>query len=284
MAQLLRMSEAEGRERSLRIITVNVNGIRAAHRRGGLDWLAKARPDVICFQEVRATDEQFREVLDDSPLKRFHVAHQAAPQRGRAGVAILSKAAPVDVRDSHSDVNLGGLGRWVEADIEGPFGPITVVSVYVHTGEADSPKQAEKYAFLDAMDTRLKQLHARARRRGSEVLVAGDFNIARTEMDIKNWKGNLKNAGFLPEERAYLDTWFHKHWIDLGRHLGGPGPGPYTWWSWRGRGFDTDGGWRIDYQMATPGLAERAHKAIVGKAPTYAERWSDHAPLTVQFR
>lgn len=268
----------------LRVITANVNGIRAAHRRGGLDWLAAAKPDVICLQEVRATTDQLTDVLNDSPLRRFHVAHQAAPQLGRAGVAILTKAPISAAREGHADPNLGSLGRWVEVDYDTGIGPMTVVSAYVHTGEAETAKQDEKYAFLDAMDTRLKALRARAKRTGREVLVCGDFNVARAEIDIKNWKGNLKNAGFLPEERAYLNRWFTTEWVDLGRELGGAGPGPYTWWSWRGRGFDTDGGWRIDYHMATPKLAARAVKAEVGKAPTYAERWSDHAPLTVTFR
>ena len=114
--------------------------------------------------------------------------------------------------------------------------------------------------------------------------MCGDLNVAHTEMDIKNWRGNRGKAGFLEGERAYLTRWRDElGWTDLGRALGGDGPGPYTWWSWRGRGFDTDGGWRIDYALATPGLAARAVKAEVGKAPTYAERWSDHAPLTVTF-
>mgnify|MGYP002776417452 FL=1 len=116
-----------------------------------------------------------------------------------------------------------------------------------------------------------------------EVVICGDLNIAHREVDIKNWKGNRDKAGFLPEERAYLDAWFAGGWTDIGRVLGGEGPGPYTWWSWRGRGFDTDGGWRIDYALATKALAKRAHTATVGKAATYAERWSDHAPLTVEF-
>ena len=129
----------------------------------------------------------------------------------------------------------------------------------------------------------MTQLKTRATKRKGHAIVTGDFNIARENIDIKNWKGNLKNSGFLPEERAYLNKWFTKSWVDLGRELGGEGPGPYTWWSWRGKGFDTDGGWRIDYVASTPGLAERAVKAEVGKAATYAERWSDHAPLTVTF-
>jgi exodeoxyribonuclease III len=265
----------------VRVVTANVNGIRAAHRRGGLAWLARSRPDVICLQEVRATDDQLAEVLADSPLRRFHVHHEAAPQKGRAGVAVLTKAEPQECR--FADGGVGGLGRWVEVDVDLPSGPVTVVSVYVHSGEAGTAKQDEKMAFLDAMDDRLRRLRSSAKRRGREVLVCGDLNIAREERDIKNWKGNLKSAGFLPEERAYLQRWFDAQWVDLGRELGGSGPGPYTWWSWRGRGFDTDGGWRIDYQFATPGLAARAKSARVGKAPSYAERWSDHAPLTVVF-
>jgi exodeoxyribonuclease-3 len=181
-------------------------------------------------------------------------------------------------------------GRWIEVDLETSLGPLTVVSAYVHTGEAGTPKQDEKFRFLDAMDRRLAALRRRAARTKGHVLVTGDFNVAHAEVDIKNWKGNRDKAGFLPEERVYLDRWFGAPgaakpgpWHDLGRELGGPGPGPYTWWSWRGKGFDTDGGWRIDYQIATPALAALAREAVVGKAPTYAERWSDHAPLTVTF-
>jgi len=267
--------------RVVRVVTANVNGIRAAHRRGGLTWLARRRPDVICLQEVRASDDQLAEVLADSPLRRFHVHHEAAPQKGRAGVAILTTNEPQEMR--FGDSGVGGLGRWVEVDLDSSAGPVTVVSVYVHSGEAGTVKQDAKIEFLDAMDERLRQLRSMAKRRGREVLVCGDLNIARAEIDIKNWKGNLKSAGFLPEERAYLQRWFDSKWVDIGRALGGPGPGPYTWWSWRGRGFDTDGGWRIDYQFATPELAARAKTAQVGKAPSYAERWSDHAPLTVVF-
>lgn len=133
------------------------------------------------------------------------------------------------------------------------------------------------------MDKRLGALRRAAKKAGGEVLVCGDFNIAHREVDIKNWRGNRDKAGFLPEERAYLDAWLATDWVDLGRHWGGEGPGPYTWWSWRGRGFDTDGGWRIDYAVATPGLAARSVGAAVGKAATYDERWSDHAPVTVDF-
>ncbi len=265
------------------MVTANVNGIRAALRRGGLDWLANADADVICLQEVRATHEQLHEALSGSPLAGFHVTHAPAPQLGRAGVAVLSKTPPSAERDSTRVRGLDGLGRWVEADVETEFGLVTVASIYVHTGEAGTPRQDEKFAFLAAMERRMKALRTSARKQGSHVVLCGDFNIARAEVDIKNWRANRDKAGFLPQERDIVNGWFAKDWADLGRDLGGPGPGPYTWWSWRGKGFDTDGGWRIDYVASTQGLAAFARSAEVGKAPTYAERWSDHAPLTVTF-
>lgn len=276
--------------RLLRVVTANVNGIRAAARRGGLEWLGDSKADVICLQEVRATHEQLHEALSDSPLRAFHVAHSASSALGRNGVAVLSRARPTATREGVGPAEFATSGRWIEMDVDHPWGPLTVVSAYVHTGEAQTPRQDEKFRFLDAMDVRLRQLRTRASRRGGHVLVTGDFNVAHSEVDIKNWRANRENAGFLPEERAYLDRWFGPAgsptgpWADLGRRLGGEGPGPYTWWSWRGRGFDTDGGWRIDYVIATGTLAERAVSAEVGKAPTYAERWSDHAPLVVTFR
>jgi exodeoxyribonuclease-3 len=268
---------------TLCVVTANVNGIRAASRRGGLRWLADADADVICLQEVRATHEQLHETLAESELRDWHVAHAPAPQLGRAGVAVLSKEQPSAIRTESGQAAIDGLGRWIEVDLATEVGPLTVVSAYVHTGEADTPKQAEKYAFLDAMDARLETLRRSASRRKGHALLTGDLNVAHREVDIKNWKGNRGKAGFLEEEREYLDAWLAKKWVDLGRAHGGPGPGPYTWWSWRGRSFDTDGGWRIDYAIATPALARLCTGASVGKAPTYDERWSDHAPLTVTF-
>ena len=268
---------------SFSVVTVNVNGIRATARRGGIDWLAQTNADVICLQEVRATTAQLTETLARTALEGWHVQHSPAPQLGRAGVAILSPVKPQAVRENVKVEKIDGQGRWLEADFTTGVGDVTVVSTYVHTGEVDTPKQDAKYEFLEGMDKRLSSLARSSKKSGREVLVCGDFNIGHREVDIKNWKGNRGKAGFLEDERAYLDNWFARDWTDLGRHLGGDGPGPYTWWSWRGRGFDTDGGWRIDYQIATPGLAARAKAAIVGKAPTYAERWSDHAPLLVQF-
>ncbi len=267
----------------LRVITANVNGIRAAARRGALEWLTHANPDVLCLQEVRATTEQLHATIADSELRNWHVAHSPAPQLGRAGVAVLTRVEPTAVREKSRVSGLDGHGRWIEVDVDGPLGPLTAVSTYVHTGEAGTPRQDEKYAFLAAMDARLTTLRRSAVRRKADVIVCGDFNIAHREVDIKNWKGNRGRAGFLEEERAQLDRWFDTHWVDLGRAHGGPGPGPYTWWSWRGKSYDTDGGWRIDYAMVTTRLAARCIGATVGRAATYAQRWSDHAPLVVDF-
>jgi exodeoxyribonuclease-3 len=171
-------------------------------------------------------------------------------------------------------------GRWVEVDLDTASGPLTIVSAYVHTGEAGTARQVEKYAFLDAMSARLD----RAAAADELMLVTGDLNVAHSEADLKNWKGNLKKSGFLPDERAYLDRWFTDGtWVDVHRAFAGAGPGPYTWWSWRGKAFDNDAGWRIDYQIASSPLAARATAASVGRAPTYAQRWSDHAPVIVDF-
>jgi exodeoxyribonuclease-3 len=266
----------------LSVVTANVNGIRAALRRGGLAWLAEADPDVICMQEVRCDDSQMLATLAEGHLAHLNVAHHEASAAGRAGVAVLSKQPPVATR-----IGLPGFdeaGRWIESDVEtSSHGLVTFVSAYVPTGEAETDKQVEKYAFLEAMDLRMAELSQRAAAGGGHAVVTGDLNIAHREVDLKNWKGNRGKAGFLPEEQAYLTRWFESEWVDLGRHHGGEGPGPYTWWSWRGKAFDNDAGWRIDYLLATAGLAATSVKAEVGRAATYAERWSDHAPVTAWF-
>ena len=269
---------------SLVVATANVNGIRAAARRGGLVWLAECGADVICLQEVRATHEQLHETLRDTEFASWHVAHDPAPQLGRAGVAILTREPMAAIRNAVRHPALDKSGRWLEVDVDSAVGPITIVSTYVHAGEVGTQRQEDKWLFLAAMEKRLNTLRTKANKEKSHVLVTGDFNIAHKEVDLKNWRANRENSGFLPQEREYLVRWFGSaHWVDLGRALGGDGPGPYTWWSWRGRGFDTDGGWRIDYLMASSQLADMARTVTIGKAPTYAERWSDHAPVIGTF-
>lgn len=269
----------------LTIVTANVNGVRAAQRRGGITWLSGVNPDVVCLQEVRASREQLDESLAGTSLESYRIAHAESSDKGRSGVAVLTKADHKAARVGLGVDEFSQDGRWVEVDLVTESGPLTVVSAYVHTGQAtDESRQAQKYRFMDAMHVRLDALARRSGRNKGEAVVCGDFNVAHTEHDIKNWKGNRGKAGFLEQEREYLNRWRDElGLVDLGRLHGGPGPGPYTWWSWRGRGFDTDGGWRIDYVLATKRLASRATGVEVGKAPTYAERWSDHAPVTASF-
>ncbi len=275
----------------LTIATANVNGVRAAARRGMREWLAARNPDVVALQEVRAPDDALAEALGDG----WHSVHEEAAAKGRAGVAVASRPplvsvrvglAPAGVDASRYDATpFDSTGRWVEADLalDAPAagaGLLTVVSAYVHTGDAGTPRQDEKHAFLDAMLARMTELAAD----GRHVLVMGDLNVAHREADLKNWKGNRSTSGFLPEERAWLDRLFGEQgWVDVVRVAAGEGPGPYTWWSWRGKAFDHDAGWRIDYHVASAGLAARTVKAEVDRAPTYAERWIDHAPVVVAY-
>jgi exodeoxyribonuclease-3 len=269
--------------RVLTVATANVNGIRAAFKRGMGDWIEARRPDVLLLQEVRASDEI---LADHLAAGGWDLAHEASETKGRAGVAIASRVPMHAVRIGIGTGVPADSGRWVEADLELPGHTeaeprlLTVVSAYVHSGQAGTPKMDEKLAFLDVVTKRLAELAGA----GRPAVVAGDLNIAHREVDIKNWRGNRKAAGFLPEERAYLDRWFDElSWRDLGREHGGEGPGPYTWWSWRGQAFDNDSGWRIDYQLATPDLADRVRSVEIDRAATYDARFSDHAPVVVAY-
>lgn len=264
----------------MRIVTINVNGVRAALRKGFQEWLDGSGADVVCLQEVRAPDDVVREAF----AAGWHVVHQECEIKGRAGVAILSRTEPTDVllgAEALGDAAKAAAhtGRWVEATFATPAGPVRVVSVYVHSGEVGTPKMDSKYEFLDLMTARLDVLGTAFDR----AVVMGDINTAHTKNDIKNWKGNLKTAGFLPEERAYLDKWIQSGWVDVHRAIEGDREGPYTWWSMRGKAFDTDTGWRIDYQFATSLLGAGARVAVVDKAAAWDERWSDHAPLTIDY-
>ncbi|MFM1779535.1 MAG: exodeoxyribonuclease [Actinomycetota bacterium] len=266
------------------IATVNVNGIRAAAKNGMAQWLEKAKPDFLALQEVRAgTADVYALTTGDGPLAqnfKWHVLEHEATAKGRAGVAILSRQEPLAHRTNFGPDEFDSAGRWLEADYETTKGLLTIVSCYVHSGEVDTPKQIEKYKFLDAMQQRMRELIKAERL----AVVVGDLNVGHTELDIKNWKGNLKNAGFLPEERAYFDEFAKQGWVDIGRREHPGVPGPYTWWSFRGKAFDTDAGWRIDYQLATPALAKLASNYRVDRAESYDSRWTDHSPVLVDYK
>ena len=278
----------------LKIATVNVNGIRAAFRKGMDTWLEQANPDVVLAQEVRASEEITSELFGDD----WQVAVNASQLKGRAGVAVaVRKSSPWRLADSQADtvpveVPQDG-GRWLEAVLtrENEGGKadaqLRVISAYFHSGEVGTEKQDHKMAHLERIEKRLEQLmsaDACSENTDPLVLVAGDFNVVHTELDIKNWKPNHnKRAGVLDEEIAFLDRWREQGWVDVVRNLAGEVQGPYSWWSWRGKAFDNNAGWRIDYQLATPRLAQVARSQQVDRAAAYDQRFSDHAPVVVSY-
>ncbi|WP_278866935.1 exodeoxyribonuclease III [Varibaculum cambriense] len=278
----------------LKIATVNVNGIRAAFRKGMDTWLEQANPDVVLAQEVRASEEITSELFGDD----WQVAVNASQLKGRAGVAVaVRKSSPWRLADSQADtvpveVPQDG-GRWLEAVLtrenegEKADAQLRVISAYFHSGEVGTEKQDHKMAHLERIGKRLEQLmsaDASSENADPLVLVAGDFNVVHTELDIKNWKPNHnKRAGVLDEEIAFLDRWREQGWVDVVRNLAGEVQGPYSWWSWRGKAFDNNAGWRIDYQLATPRLAQVACSQQVDRAAAYDQRFSDHAPVVVSY-
>lgn len=266
------------------VSTVNVNGIRAAvkerspQNQGMLPWLKETTADVVCLQEVRADDEQLADALAPALADGWHLASAAPHVKGRNGVAVLSRTAFDAVRIGCGAKEFESHGRYVEVDTAG----LTVASLYFPTGEADTDRQLEKERFMAAVAARMAVLLARSAADGEAVL-CGDWNIAHTENDIKNWRGNVKKAGFLPQERQWLTDLLATGWVDVVRQAHPDVAGPYAWWSWRGKAFDNDAGWRIDYQLATPGAAARVASVRTERPDAYALRWSDHCPVTVDY-
>jgi exodeoxyribonuclease-3 len=275
----------------MRVASVNTNGVRASYRKGMGDWLDARGVDILAMQEVRASTEDLQNLLGSE----WDILHDAATAKGRAGVAIASRGPASIHRVSLGADDFDSAGRWLEADYSVGDRLVTVVSAYVHSGEVGTPKQVEKFKFLDAMAERLPEIHEHS----PLALVVGDLNVGHRELDIRNWKGNRKSAGFLPEERAYFDRILGPAgesvtgadgsvgtglgWVDVGRKWAGEVDGPYTWWSQRGKAFDTDTGWRIDYQIATPELAATVTNYAVDRADAWDQRWSDHAPVVVDY-
>ncbi|MFE3586960.1 exodeoxyribonuclease III [Streptomyces niveus] len=262
----------------LTVTSVNVNGLRAAAKKGFVEWLAGTGADVVCLQEVRAEEGQLTEAVREP--EGWHTVFAPAAAKGRAGVALYSRREPERVRIGFGSAEFDTSGRYVEIDLPG----VTVASLYLPSGDVGTERQDEKVRFMDEFLVHLGGLRDRAAADGRQVLVCGDWNIAHQEADLKNWKANRKESGFLPEERAWLTRVFDEAaYVDVVRALHPDQTGPYTWWSYRGRAFDNDTGWRIDYHVATAGLAERAVKAWVERAATHGERWSDHAPVSVAY-
>lgn len=264
---------------SLTVSTVNVNGARAAAKKGMLAWLHATEADVVCLQETRCDEAQLAAALAPVLAEGWHLLQAPSSIKGRNGVAILTRTEPVAVRVGFGDDEFAESGRYVEADIDSALGPLTIASLYLPSGDVGTPRQDEKDRFLKTFGDYLITVADRPQ------IVCGDFNIAHAEADIKNWRGNLKSSGFLPHERAWLDALIGESgtWTDVLRSLNPGIDGPYTWWSYRGKAFDNDAGWRIDYHLTSKTLSGRATDARVERAPSYDARWSDHAPVTVRY-
>jgi len=254
----------------MRIITINTNGIRAATRKGFFEWLNKQKADVVCIQETKAQIHQ----LEEDPIyfpKGYHCYYVDALKKGYSGVAIYSKHKPKKVIRKYGDDEFDIEGRYLELQ----FDKLAVISLYAPSGSSSEVRQRAKFRFMKTFMQHLKNL----KKRHKEFIICGDWNIAHKEIDLKNWRGNKKNSGFLPEERAWLDTLFDDvGYIDVFRELNQK-EDEYTWWSNRGQAWAKNVGWRIDYQIVSPNLKNTAKKASIYKD----ERFSDHAPLLIDY-
>lgn len=253
----------------LRIITLNLNGIRSAVRKGFLDWLAASEADIVCVQELKAqAADMTADMLEPAGYRGyFHYAEK----KGYSGVGLYTRREPRAVAEGMGIPDIDYEGRYLRAD----FGDLSVISLYQPSGSSGEERQRIKFGFMERFFPHLQKLRAE----GREVVLCGDWNIAHKEIDLKNWRGNRKNSGFLPEERAWLTRVFDEQgWMDVFRCVD-PRPDQYTWWSNRGQAWAKNVGWRIDYQIATPGIAATAQRCAIYKE----ERFSDHAPLTIDY-
>jgi exodeoxyribonuclease-3 len=253
----------------LKVITLNVNGVRSAAKKGLFRWLAAQKADVVCLQELKCHEADLDAKLHG--LKAFESCHAFAQKKGYSGVALYSRKAPDEVRRGFAVREFDDEGRYVEAR----FGKLWIVSVYLPSGSAGPHRQASKFRFLKKFLPHLEKLKAR----GHDVILCGDWNIAHREIDLKNWRSNQKNSGFLPQEREWLTKVFDElGFVDVFRQLNDK-PDQYTWWSNRGQARAKNVGWRIDYQIATPRIAAKARRESIYRA----RRFSDHAPLTIEY-
>jgi exodeoxyribonuclease-3 len=253
----------------LRVVSLNVNGIRSAARKGLFKWLHKQRADVVCMQEIKAQEADL-EPLVCAP-EGYHAAFYPAEKKGYSGVALYSRRKPAALQRGFGSKEFDAEGRYLEAK----FGRLSVISVYLPSGTSSEVRLAAKFRFLEAFLPHLVTL----KEAGQEIVLCGDWNIAHKEIDLRNWRSNQKNSGFLPEERAWLSRVFEEvGFVDVFRRLNAK-PDQYTWWSNRGQAWAKNVGWRIDYQIATPGIAAKAKKEAI----YLKERFSDHAPLTIDY-
>ncbi len=253
----------------MRIISLNCNGIRSAHKKGFYQWLSRQRADIVCLQETKAQVEQL-----DTPLKSprgWHAYFMDAVKPGYSGVAVFSRHQPNDVIYGLGNDTFDNEGRYLQLD----FGKLSVASLYLPSGSSGELRQQVKFDFLDFYMPILK----RRRKQAREFVLCGDWNIAHKQIDLRNWRSNQKNSGFLPREREWMDELFGAAgYADAFRTVNEE-PDQYTWWSNRGQSWAKNVGWRLDYQVVTPGLAE----TITGAGIYKRKRFSDHAPLTIDY-
>jgi exodeoxyribonuclease III len=256
-------------QKNLRVITLNLNGIRSAARKGLYEWLAAQRADFICLQELKC---QLPDLTDGMrALHEYHASFHCAAKKGYSGVAIYTRHEPQNIVEGLGIADIDAEARYLRLQ----YSKLDVVSMYLPSGSSSAERQAVKFSFMQRIYPYLVEL----RDCDKEVLLCGDLNIAHTEKDLKNWRSNQKNSGFLPEEREWLSRLFSKAgWVDVFRKLNQQ-PDQYTWWSNRGQAWAKNVGWRIDYQLGTPGIAECARAESIYKAT----RFSDHAPLIIDY-
>ena len=253
----------------MRVISINVNGIRAAHRKNFFIWLQKQDADIVCVQETKAQVEQLTEEIIKP--KGYYSYFNDALKKGYSGVAIYSRIEPDKIIDKIGWREADDEGRYLQAN----FGKLSIVSLYLPSGSSSEERQIIKFDFLDRFISVLKKM----RRQKREYIICGDWNIAHKKIDIKNWKGNQKNSGFLPEERSWMDNLFNKLGMVDSFRVVNQEVEQYTWWSNRGQAWAKNVGWRIDYQIVTPGLKDKIRTASIYKD----ERFSDHAPLIIDY-
>ena len=252
-----------------KIISANLNGIRSAHKKGFFNWMAGQTADFVCVQELKA---QASDMTDEFLTPGgYHGHFHYAEKKGYSGTGVYSRNKPDAVRTGFGSPEFDAEGRYVRCD----FDALSIISVYCPSGSASPERQEAKFRFMELFLPHLLELKAE----GREVVICGDWNIAHNEIDLKNWKGNKKNSGFLPEERAWLTHIFDEvGLVDVHRAVD-KSPEQYTWWSNRGQAYAKNVGWRIDYHVATPGIAAQAKSVSVYKD----ERFSDHAPLIIDY-
>jgi exodeoxyribonuclease-3 len=253
----------------MRIITANLNGIRAAANKGFFQWMPTQQADIVCVQELKAQPDDMTSEM--KVPDGYHGYFQCADKKGYSGVGLYSRHEPDKIIEGVGIPEIDSEGRYLRAD----FGDLSIISIYLPSGSSGEHRQAIKFFFMERFFPILQALaHS-----GREIILCGDWNIAHKEIDLKNWRANQKHSGFLPEERAWLTTVFEElKFIDVFRKID-QSPEQYTWWSNRGQAWAKNVGWRIDYQIATPSIADKATSVSIYKQ----ERFSDHAPLIIDY-